>query len=400
MPPPYRQACAACIKSKRRCDMAVPKCYRCRVRSLECLYPSPSTRRTLAQNSKALPQATARITVNESQTESQNASIAPDITFDADNLALPPFPDYDLDWQEAMTNLNDFLVPDLLNPHDTAERSVLAGEKYQGRIVYTIEQFKSYPKQLVLHGQVPFIHRRVVEKYLPKPLTRILAICALYERKSETNQQLVYSTIQQYADELIDVTQLADSDIDLLSSIQAFILLQIIRLLDGDIRQRANAENVETFFVNGIRRLQQRMKSVEDSTQIMSSQLRTPGADAWETWSLAESLRRTVITGYCLHGLYSFLRNGWDDAHHEFPALSFFGQRALWCATSRFEWESAVAKCHTLPIRFAHWESDMATAKPEDMDELGVIMMALTKGIDDCCHWVGDGLLESFGLKP
>ncbi|EXA34380.1 hypothetical protein FOVG_14362 [Fusarium oxysporum f. sp. pisi HDV247] len=304
MPPPYRQACAACIKSKRRCDMAVPKCYRCRVRSLECLYPSPSTRRTLAQNSKALPQETARITVNESQTESQNASIAPDITFDADNLALPPFPDYDLDWQEAMTNLNDFLVPDLLNPHDTAERSVLAGEKYQRRIVYTIEQFKSYPKQLVLHGQVPFIHRRVVEKYLPKPLTRILAICALYERKSETNQQLVYSTIQQYADELIDVTQLADSDIDLLSSVQAFILIQIIRLLDGDIRQRAIAENVETFFVNVIRRLQQRMSSVEDSTQIMSSQLRTPGSDAWETWSLAESLRRTVITRYCLHGLY------------------------------------------------------------------------------------------------
>ncbi|KAF5711123.1 RAS small monomeric GTPase [Fusarium mundagurra] len=400
MPPPYRQACAACIKSKRRCDMAVPKCYRCRVRSIECLYSRPSTRRTLARSSKALPQETTGTTVDESQTESQNASIASDLTFDADNLALPPFPDYDLDWQEAMTNLNDFLVPDLLNPHDTAEKSVLAGEKYQRRIVYTIERFKSYPKQLVLHGQVPFIHRRVVEKYLPPPLTRILAICALYERKCETNQQLVYSTIQQYADELIDLTQLADSDADLLSSVQAFILLQIIRLLDGDVRQRANAENVETFFVNSIRRLQQRMKCVEDSTQIMSSQLRTRDSDAWETWCLAESLRRTVIIGHSLHGLYSFLRNGWDSAHHEFPALSFFGQKALWGATSRFEWESAVAKYQPIPIRFAHWESDIATAKPEDMDELGVIMMALTTGIDDCCRWVGHDLLENFGLKP
>ncbi|KAF5584108.1 RAS small monomeric GTPase [Fusarium subglutinans] len=380
--------------------MAVPKCYRCRVRSIECLYPHPSTRRTLARSSKALSQETAGITVDESQTDSQNTSITSDITFDADDLALPPFPDYDLDWQEAMTNLNDFLVPDLLNPHDTAEKSVLAGEKYQRRIVYTIERFKSYPKQLVLHGQIPFIHRRIVEKYLPPPLTRTLAICALYEIKCETNQQLVYSTIQQHADELIDLIQLADSDVDLLSSVQAFILLQIIRLLDGDIRQRANAENVETFFVNSIRRLQQRMISVEESTQILSSQLRTPGSDAWEIWCLTESLRRTVIIGYSLHGLYSFLRNGWDDAHHEFPALSFFGQRALWSSTSRFEWESAVAKCHTLPIRFAHWESDMATAKPEDIDELGIIMMALTTGIDDCCRWVGNDLLENFGLKP
>lgn len=325
--------------------------------------------------------------MDESQTESRSAIIAADTTFDADNLALPPFPDYDLDWQEAMTNLNDFLVPDLLNPHDTAEKSVLAGEKYQRRIVYTIERFKSYPRQLVLHGQVPFIHRRVVEKYLPPPLTRILAVCALYEAKCESNQQLVYSTIQQHADELIDLTQLADSDVDLLSSVQAFILLQIIRLLDGDIRQRANAENVETFFINSIRRLQQRMKSVEESTPIMSSQLTTLGSDTWEAWCLAESLRRTVIIGYSLHGLYSFLRNGWDDAHHEFPALSFFGQRALWSATSRFEWESAVSKFYPLPIRFAHWELDMASAKPEDMDELGVIMIALTSGIDDCCRW-------------
>ncbi|KAF5553477.1 RAS small monomeric GTPase [Fusarium mexicanum] len=350
--------------------------------------------------SKDLPQESARATVNASQTELHSASTLSDTTFEVDNLALPPFPDYDLDWQEAMTNLNDFLVPDLLNRHDTAEKSVLAGEKYQRRIVYTIERFKSYPKQLVLHGQIPFIHRRIVEKYLPPPLTRTLAICALYQTKCETNQQLVYSTIQQHADELIDLLQLAETDVDLLSSVQAFILLQIIRLLDGDIRQRANAENVETFFINSIRRLQQRMISVGDSTQILSSPLRTPGSDAWETWCLAESLRRTVIIGYSLHGLYSFLRNGWDDAHHEFPALSFFGQRALWSSTSRFEWESAVAKFHALPIRFAHWELDMATAKPEDMDELGVIMIALTTGIDDCCRWVGDDLLEKFDLKP
>ncbi|KAF4333431.1 RAS small monomeric GTPase [Fusarium beomiforme] len=398
MPPPYRQACAACIKSKRRCDMAVPKCYRCRVRSLECHYPSPPSRRTLQQNSKPIPQEVTAVTANEHESNAQNPSSLFDISFEPDNLTLPPFPDYDLDWQEAMTNTHQFLVPDLLTAHDTAERSVLAGEKYQRRIVYTIERFKSYPKQLVLCGQVPFIHRRVLEKHLPKPLTRLLAICALYETKSETNQQLVYSTIQQYADELIEVTQIADSDVDLLSSVQAFILLQIIRLLDGDIRLRANAENVQTFFVNSIRRLQQRMKTV-DQGQIMTSQMRTPGSNAWETWSFDESVRRTVITGHCLHGLYSFLKNGWDDAHHEFPVLSFFGQRALWCATSRFEWESAVAKSHALPIRFAHWDSDVATAKPEDMEELGIIMMALTKGVDECCHWVGENLLLKFGLK-
>lgn len=380
--------------------MAVPKCYRCRVRSLECHYPSPSSRRTLpTTNLKSLPQESTTTSANEYEATPYIQEPTLDIGIEIDNLSLPPFPDYDLDWQEAMTNIHDFSVPDILSVNDRAERSVLAGEIYQQRVVYAVERFKSFPKQLVLHGQVPFIHNRLLEKYLSKPLARILGICSFYERKSETNRQLIYSTIQQYADELIEFTQMADSDIDLLASIQALILLQIIRLFDGDIRQRANAEHVQPFLVNSIRRLQQRTKNVGDPEQSITSLVRTKGPDAWETWSLAESMRRTVITGYSLHGLYSFLKEGWDDVHHDFAVLSFFGQRALWCATSRFEWESAIAKHHALPIRFANWASDMANATPEDMDELGIIFMALTKGVDDCCRWVGDRLLGKFGLR-
>ena len=121
---------------------------------------------------------------------------------------------------------------------------------------------------------------------------------------TESQKQLIYSTIQQYADELIGFAQMADSDIDLLASMQALILLQIVRLFDGDIRQRANAENIQPFFVNTIRRLQQRTKGLGEPEESISSLLNSKGPDAWETWSLAESMRRTVITGYSLHGLY------------------------------------------------------------------------------------------------
>jgi hypothetical protein len=316
----------------------------------------------------------------------------------ADNISLPPFPDYDLDWQEAMTNIQDFSVPDILSENDTPGKSVLAGEIYQHRVVYAVERFKSFPTQLVLRGQNPFIHNRLLGKHLSKPLSRILGICSFYQMKSEANKHLVYSTIQQYADELINVPPMAESDMDLLAVAQTWILLQIIRLFDGDIRQRSNAEHAHPFFLNSIHRLQQRMKSVKDPGQDLTSILRTQGSDAWETWSLAESVRRTVILGHSLYGLYSFLKNGWDDAR-EFEVLSFFGQEALWCATSRFDWESAVARCQALPIQLANCDLSLISAKPEDMEELGIIMMALIKGVDDCCHWVGNGLLERFGLK-
>ncbi|KLU91017.1 hypothetical protein MAPG_09542 [Magnaporthiopsis poae ATCC 64411] len=37
-PPPRRKSCAACIKSKRRCDVGFPTCQRCLHRQIECVY--------------------------------------------------------------------------------------------------------------------------------------------------------------------------------------------------------------------------------------------------------------------------------------------------------------------------------------------------------------------------
>lgn len=378
--------------------MAIPKCYRCRVRSLECHYPFPSSRRTLSTSSTSLPHGIDTTLVHERETSLQTQDPAFDFNLLADNLTLPPFPDYDLDWQEAMTNIQDFSVPDILSANDAAGRSVLAGQIYQHRVVYAVERFKSFPTQLVLQGQNPFIHNRLLGEHLSKPLCSILGICSFYQMKSETNKHLVYGSIQQYADELISVPQTAESDMELLALTQTWILLQIIRLFDGDIRQRANAEHAHPHFLSSIRRLQQRMKSVKDPGQDIASIVRSQGSDAWEGWSLGESIRRTVILGHSLDGLYSFLKNGWDDAH-EFEVLSFFGQGALWCATSRFEWESAVAQRQALPIQLSNWDSCLMNAKPEDMEELGIVIMVLVKGVDYCCHWVGNDFLKKFGLK-
>lgn len=60
--------------------------------------------------------------------------------------------------------------------------------------------------------------------------------------------------------------------------------------------------------MNNVGHLQPRMKSVGDPESSIASLLRTKGSDDWETWSLAESMRGTVIVGYCLYGLYSFLK--------------------------------------------------------------------------------------------
>lgn len=313
------------------------------------------------------------------------------------DMSLPSFPDYDLDWQDVMENIQNFAIPDQLRVNDSPSRSVLAGEIFQARIIYSVKQMKSFPKTFVTDSKTPFIHGSLYESYTPRAIQDILGVCALYGEKTVANQGLVYRILSQQADRLM-VDYADSSSIDQLASVQALALLQIIRLFDGDIRQRADAERTEPLFVELIRQLQHRSKQLEGTRGNTTCPILSEGAESWQSWLFAESLRRTIIVGYTLQGLYCFLKNGWDDSHHEFENLSFFAQKALWAANSESQWQSALKNCQPLPVRFNCWDDDISNARPADIDELGMTMMVLLKGIDYCSRWAGDDYVERFSL--
>jgi hypothetical protein len=304
------------------------------------------------------------------------------------DTALPSFPDYNLDWQDVMENIQDFSVPDQIRDNDSPRKSVLAGEIYQDRVIYAVKWLKSLPGRFVGEGQTPFIHKTLYGLHPPHAIQDILGACALYTQKNEANQGLVYRNLTQQADRLVE-NYANSSALEQLASVQVLALLQIIRFFDGDIRQRADAERTEPLFHEWIRQLQHRLKGSD-------SESRT--GDSWKSWLVAESLRRTVIMGYTLQGFYCFLKNGWDDSHHEFNELSFYAQRALWTAASESQWQSALEKRPALLIRFKQWNEDISSATPADIDDLGMVMMALIKGVDYCSRWAGDDFVEDFGV--
>jgi hypothetical protein len=115
--------------------MAVPRCYCCRVRSLACRYqPLLSSRRTLPSNSNSFSQEILSIPVDSNETSSlppNHAALENELVGavgETENIFLPPFPDYDLDWQEAMANIETFSVPDQLTVNDAPSKNVLAGK--------------------------------------------------------------------------------------------------------------------------------------------------------------------------------------------------------------------------------------------------------------------------------
>lgn len=409
MPAPYRKACAQCATAKRRCDLASPSCYRCNVRSLECQYPTAVSLTDLT--SEPYPGHAARLVDQDNLGASVEGDVLdpmdahPSFGLDADTSEpTASFTNYEIDWADVMENIDHFLVPDIVERNDSPRNSAMAGDIYQERIVYTVKQLKSYPSLFARQGQTPFIHSHLWRDTLPRAIQDVLGACALYGEKGQTNQPLVFGVITAAADRLINDYQLVGITATAqLAAVQALILYQIIRLFDGDIRQRADAERANPTLKDWTRQLQDRMQRTEDPSPSVDSTSRKPpvtsvATGSWHNWVFAESLRRTVIVSHMLQALFSFLKNGWQTESREFHKLSFFAQKALWAAPSEYYWQSALKEYPALPIQFHSWDLDVANAKALDMDDLGMLMMVLMKGVDYASHWAGPENLERFGL--
>lgn len=403
MPTPYRKACDKCIKSKRRCDLAVPACSRCSLRSLDCHYgnavaaPSGNGQQDTGLSSTPIlhDESLAVSDPNfDSAASRQNFNIASEIL----NSDSPfPMPESN-DWWDPVAVMEQLSVPDQLEINNTPQKKVLMGQKYQQRIIYATRRLKLLPNSFANNGGTFFIHPNLYDSGIPQTLGDTMALCALYSTKSSSNEEMVYRIVSQHAHRTVDGLDWLASPIDFLASAQALALIQLIRLFDGDIRQRSEAETIEPTFMSYIRSLQHKMQPIGDGWQneLMSQKNRV---DGWENWLYAESVRRTVIFGNMLDGLYCFLKHGWDTSHDDFLHLSFFAQKAFWGASSKFQWEMALDENNACPLRFSSWDADIINIRVDDMEELGMLMTALMKGVDHCRYWIGPQKLEQFGLQ-
>jgi hypothetical protein len=190
------------------------------------------------------------------------------------------------------------------------------------RVAFVAKRLATIPCRFASEGQTIFIHRAQFQHTFPSSLQDAMSACALYSMKTEANQALVFSHVEHKCRQLIASTnaQLA-SRTELLAALQALLLYQMIRLFDGDIRLRVNAEVDEPTTLQWASQLKASMRdnAVHQGTTHLarcstrSSRIGTSidSSDDWHTWLTAESTRRTtIITTYLLQGIYSFLKLG------------------------------------------------------------------------------------------
>ncbi len=162
---------------------------------------------------------------------------------------LPTFPS-----GEWLADSNDITIDEYIDTSipifEPGDDYVTMGAIYDERVRFSSRQFRTYPEIFYTHGQNPFIHKYSYTEHLPTVISDALSACALYSLKNSENEIFVFGDISRKAKELAEKQQPFLSPVDLLASTQALLLYQIMRLFDGDIRQRADAESHEKILMS------------------------------------------------------------------------------------------------------------------------------------------------------
>jgi hypothetical protein len=182
-------------------------------------------------------------------------------------------------------------------------------------------------------------------------------------------------------------------NLDLLSSIQAILIYQSMRLFSDDSSQKIQAEQNAKSLARWVDILR---AQTADASSILSK-----SGHSWKDWVRAESVQRTMVFADLLGSIYTFLEFGWYQPSSTMAKLSFAGQEAIWNARSMTEWHAARKQKAWLRVEMSRFRDSIKGASLNQIEELGIIILVSYEGVEVLREWAGDdkSLLEKWGLR-
>lgn len=166
----------------------------------------------------------------------------------------------------------------------------------------------------------------------PATYQDILGICAMYIQKSPRNQTVIFAMLDSRVSNLINDSKsspwLAK---DYLIAVQAMTMYQIIRLFDGDIRQRGNAER-------HLEILQSWTFQLIPTNDIYTNNCNSESP--YERWVFIESTRRTALMSTMVQAMYSLTKDGYCTSIPFLATLPLSIDGALWNSSEESWWQS------------------------------------------------------------
>ncbi|KAL7814631.1 hypothetical protein V8C44DRAFT_36571 [Trichoderma aethiopicum] len=418
--PPKRLACIACTRAKRKCSKQTPSCRRCADKRLVCRYPAPRVAPPYdlvfsqdgAVSVVPVPGASDRNPLpappsqrGEQQQQQQQQDEQPQSQTELSRSAHES--------QTAADSLRNpwFLSPsswDIDHKHGPVPSQIYFSDE---ALTWFIDQLHVWLRQWTAEGHCPFIHRQLWKIHLPDHIQDAFASLATYHSKTPATERTVLRIIETRVNNLVD-TQNASGVGDFgvimldpachLARTQALLIYKIIRLFDGDIRARAQAEkNIDTLAL-WARQLWQSAGLALSSTSLkepvdrassgpVDTQLRTDGTltSTWQAWIFSESIRRTYMAATLTEAVYLTLKQGWAPCP---GGIIFSGGAGLWDAASPVAWMKHYQENVVNGIRCIEGDQLFSSARASDVDEFCRATMIVSYGLERFERWRNENM--------
>ncbi|PNP57273.1 hypothetical protein THARTR1_02719 [Trichoderma harzianum] len=409
-----RRACIPCTSSKRRCDMTRPSCERCLDKQVACRYSSARlyARRGIQPKPSGVTEAEASLNspfsaLFESGDDECDASYnrgnyhrSDHATNSSDSDSAPWF----LQAEHWVIHYHD----DQPSPPPYVRSSMV--RQY-------ILCVKKWLQQWLECGHCPIIHKSLfADTKLPPCLQDAYAALAVYSFKNDQNEDVVMQHIEDKANSLLEehsahqdllvdpfVAPCSLTTIQHLARVLSLIIYQFIRLFDGNIRHRAQAEKHIPLLKSWTCQL---WSSVNIDVTVQNTfggdyLVTQENADAtvklWRTWLLMESVRRAWKVSAYMRCIYYVFRDGTAACE---GTIDFTARRGLWDASSAAVWRRLLEQkdpLFTVPCA-SSWLLDAMT--PKDIDAFGLATMSITVDSNKLDSWIANSSDMRLEEKP
>ncbi|KAI9705305.1 MAG: hypothetical protein M1820_005135 [Bogoriella megaspora] len=178
-------------------------------------------------------------------------------------------------------------------------------------------------------GAIPFIHREVYGESMPLVLRNARAICQVYRSDNASSKSSLQQTrITNKIQYLLRWCRRADSFQDILASTQAlmFLLISLFPTI-GTANVITNAIRAEL--------VRCKMRLWEKAPAHLPNSMST-----WQAWTLAETVRRTILFTHTILGHSAVLKQGYFTHTLFLEALPFDPRLRLWGARNEDDWNT------------------------------------------------------------
>jgi hypothetical protein len=215
----------------------------------------------------------------------------------------------------------------------------------------------------------------------------------MYISRNSKNEDTAFQIISDRATQLIDDQALEDTVCDSrdmfihLSRVQGLLTYQVIRLFDGNIRMRAQADaQLHVLFKWNRDMMEATRQYLSEPRFPIFHNLDSDAATAiWDSWILVESIRRTWLIANYVQQVYLYFKLGWSEC----PGRVLFTMRSgLWDAPSELVWEKTSREHGPLFVSVVDNEMLLAEIRSDEVDAFGHAILAIELGLERMERWV------------